>query len=218
MAALIFWLPLLVPIALAGVTRINLLAIWNMESLGLLPVVLMSSPLISVGRVVAARIVALAITVSVLALLASPIVAAVKIVTGVENDATYAPAAVAAVQREWSAETDRSLEILAGPFGLTSSMAFSLKDRPLTFADFSFYLSPWLDNEALMHKGLAVICPRRNRGCMASLNRLLEWRPAARQVEVELTPHWLGLSGAADRFVIAILPPRSRKPHVNLGH
>ena len=100
-----------------------------------------------------------AVTFSLFALLASPIVAAVKLATGVENDASYVPAVAAAVEREWKSQTDRPLGILAGPFGLASSVAFTLKDRPSTYADFAPYLSPWVNAEALMHKGLAVVCP-----------------------------------------------------------
>ncbi|MBI4365831.1 MAG: glycosyltransferase family 39 protein, partial [Deltaproteobacteria bacterium] len=208
MAAIIFWLPLLVPIAGAAVTRSNLVSLWNTESLALLPVVLLSSALITVSREVAARIAGFAIIVSVLALVASPIVAVAKLNSGVENDASYVPAATAAVEREWELTTDRPIEILAGPFGLTSSIAFTLKDRPSTFADFSLYLSPWVDAQALLRKGLAVICPSRDTSCLKNMDRLAQNRPQARRVEVELTPRWFGLAGAADRFVIAIMPPR----------
>jgi hypothetical protein len=207
-AALVFWLPLLLPTVVAAATRTALISLWSTPSMGLLPVVLMSSPLVVVGRIAAVRIVGFAVSVSILALLVSPIVAAAKLVSGVENDASYVTAAVAALEREWNSQTDRPLEILAGPFGLASSAAFTLKDKPSTFADFSPYLSPWVGADALMHKGLAVICPRRDAGCMNSLEHLTKQRPAARQVDIELTPRWLGFSGKPDSFVIAILPPR----------
>jgi 4-amino-4-deoxy-L-arabinose transferase-like glycosyltransferase len=207
MAALIFWLPLLLPIVVAAATQRTLLALWNTESMALLPVVLLSSTLVVVGRIAAARIVGCAIMVAVLALLASPIVAAAKLFAGVENYALYVPAAVTAVEREWKAQTNQPLEIVAGPFTLTSSISFSLPDRPSTYADFSTYLSPWVNDQKLMRAGVAVICPHRDVGCLAGLEQLTKRRPAARRVEVELTPRWLGLAGSPDRFVIAILPP-----------
>ena len=207
MAALIFWLPLLMPMAISIPTQRMLIALWNTEAMGLLPVVLTSPALVLVGRIAATRIVGFAITISILALLASPIVAWAKLESGVENDAAYIPAAVATVEREWKAQTDRPLEILAGPFALTSSMAFSLHDRPSTFADFSPYLSPWVKPETLARKGLAIICPRRDAICLNNMEQLTTRRPAARRLDVELTPRWLGFSGRADRFVIAILPP-----------
>ena len=134
--AVLISLPLLLPIVVAMASQRTLLSLWNTPSMGLLPVVLMSSPLVVAGRIAAIRIAGFAVTFSLLALLASPIVAAVKLVTGVENDASYVPAVAAAVEREWNSQTDRPLEILAGPFGLTSSVAFTLKDRPSTYANF----------------------------------------------------------------------------------
>ena len=208
MALLIFWLPMLLPIVAAAATRTNLLSLWNTESLTLLPVVLLSSPLITVTRTAAARIAGAAIVVSVAALIASPIVAATKFKAGVENDASYVSAAVVAIDRAWQTATDRPLEILAGPFGLASSIAFTLKDRPSTFTNFSLFFSPWVDEQALMRKGLAVICPSRDTACVQNMDALAKKRPEARRVELELTPKWLGFAGTPDRFVIAIMPPR----------
>jgi hypothetical protein len=161
--------------------RMALIALWNTPSMGLLPVVLMSSPLVVAGRIAAIRIAGFAVTFSLFALLASPIVAAVKLAMGVENDASYVPAVAAAVEREWKSQTDRPLGILTGPFGLASSVAFTLKDRPSTYADFAPYLSPWVNAEALMHKGLAVVCPGPRcglHGAVATVNRQASGAPA----------------------------------------
>lgn len=208
MALIIFWLPLLVPIAVSTVTKTNLLSLWNTESLALLPVVLLASPLITVSRTAASRIAGTAILVLMFALLSSPITAVTKLNGGVENDALYVPAATAVIEREWMAATDRRLEILAGPFALSSSVAFKLKDRPSTYADFSPYLSPWVNEQALLHKGLAIICPRRDTGCLQSMDALAKMRPMTKQVTVELTPRLWGLTGSPAGFDIAIMVPR----------
>jgi 4-amino-4-deoxy-L-arabinose transferase-like glycosyltransferase len=208
MAAIIFWLALLAPIPSAAVTRTNLLSLWSIESLALLPVILLSSPLVTLTREAAGRIVGLAIIVSGLALAASPIVAGAKFIVGVENDASYVPAAAAAVDREWQATTNRPLEILAGPFGLAASIAFTLKDRPSIFSDFSHYLSPWVDARDLQDKGLAVICPSADADCLRHMAALAKSRPQTRRTAVDLTPRWLGFAGTPARFVIAIMPPR----------
>lgn len=208
LAAVIFWLPLLLPIACALVMRVRLLSVWNEESLTLLPVVLLSSPLITASRTVAARIIGFAIIASVGALLASPFVAGAKLIGGVENFATYVPAASAAIEREWRATTNRRLEIVAGPVTLTESVSFTLSDQPSTYSNFSAYLSPWVDEQALLHKGLAIICLANDPLCLQKIDELAKRRPVARRVEVELTPRWLWLSGEPLRFLIAMLPPR----------
>lgn len=206
-AAVIFWIPLLLPLLIAILSKVNLLSVWNTGSLALLPVVLLSSPLVSVSRVVAARIIGFSTIVSVVALLVSPLVAASK-VSGIENNANYVSEAVKAIEGEWRATTDRPLEILGGPFGLVSSSAFTLKDRPSTYADFSSYMSPWADTAALTRKGMAIICPARDEFCLRFLDALAKIRPLARRTEVELTPRWLWLTGEPARFVIATMPPR----------
>jgi len=48
----------------------------------------------------------------------------------------------------------------------------------------------------------------RDAYCMGQSQQLTARHPALRQVDLELTPRWLGFSGRPDRFVIAILPPR----------
>jgi hypothetical protein len=208
MAAAIFWLVLLLPIATSAVTRTNLLSIWSTEALGLLPVLLLSSPRTVVSRIAATRIAGFAVIVSILALLASPIVAAAKLYSGVENNAAQVAGAVAAVEREWRAVTDRRLQILAGPFTLVSSMAFTMKDEPSTFDNFSPYLYPWADAQALAHKGMAVICPIPHPYCLQGLDILTKQRPVARRIEIDITPRWLGLAGEPAHFVIAIMPPQ----------
>jgi Dolichyl-phosphate-mannose-protein mannosyltransferase len=208
MAAIIYWIPVLFPIAFAAFSRTKLVSLWNTESLGLLPVVLLSSPLVELTRTAAARIVGVATTVSLASLVASPFVAAGKLIGGVENHALFIGPLVAEIETQWKGTTNRPLEIVAGPFTLTSSVAFTLRDKPSNYADFSSYLSPWVDAAALMNKGIAVVCPVRDPTCMRGLDNLTARRAPARRAEVELTPRWLGLSGAPDRFVIAIMPPR----------
>src|SRR5262245_3207550 len=208
MAAIIYWVPILFPIAFAAFSRTNLVSLWNTAALGLLPVVLLSSPLVELTRTAAARIAAFATIVSLASLVASPFVSAGKLIGAVENHALFIAPLVAEIETQWKATTNRPLEIVAGSFTLTSSLAFTLSDKPSTYADFSSYLSPWVDAAALMNKGIAAVCPVRDMVCMLNLENLASRRPPMRRVEVELTPCWLGLSGAPDRFVIAIMPPR----------
>jgi 4-amino-4-deoxy-L-arabinose transferase-like glycosyltransferase len=207
MAAIIYWIPILFPIAFAAFSRTTLVSLWNTPSLGLLPVVLLSSSLVQLTRTAAARIAGFATVVSLASLVASPFVSAGKLIGGVENHALFIGALVAQIETQWKATTNRPLEIVAGSFTLTSSIAFTLRDKPSTYADFSSYLSPWVDAAALMNKGIAAVCPVRDMVCMLNLENLVSRRPPVRRVEVELTPRWLGLSGAPDRFVIAIMPP-----------
>jgi hypothetical protein len=205
-AAILFWTPLIVPIAVAFATRTNLLSLWNTPALNLLPVILLGSPLIAVSREQVARMASVAITVSLLALAAAPIVAFAAFRTGVENYAVYSREVAAALDREWQRSTDRPLRLVGGPFVLVSSVAMYGRDRPSTFADFSPYLSPWATADRIARQGIAVVCPRNEPWCVERLNAMAG--AGGRTVDVVLTPHWLGFAGAPQDFVFAIIPPR----------
>jgi hypothetical protein len=83
-----------------------------------------------------------------------------------------------------------------------------MSDQPSTFADFSPYLSPWVNDERLARQGIAIVCPVVETWCMGQADALSVRQPAARKLEVEITPRWLTLEGSPQRFIITIVPPR----------
>ena len=206
-AAILFWAPLLVPILVAFVTHTNLLSLWNTPALNLLPVVLLGSALVNVTRDQVTRIAGVAISVMVLALIASPFIALTTLHAGVENYSAYARPLAQAVGQEWKASTDRPLRLLAGPFALVSSVAMYVPDRPSTFADFSRYLSPWVDDRRIAREGIAIVCPVVETWCVDAMLVLMANRQGSHKLDVELTPRWLGFAGLPQRFTMAIIPP-----------
>jgi hypothetical protein len=210
-AAILFWTPLLVPIAFAFALRTNLLSLWNTGALALLPVMLMASPQVRLTRDMAARIAATSVTFSLLALLVSPIVAAVTMRLGVENYASHARGVAEKIESEWRATRGaegKPLTMLAGPFALVSTAAFYLKDRPSTYADFSRYLSPWISDEKIAQGGGVIVCPVADAYCGRNLDSLVVRQRGGRRGEIEVVPQWFGFSGEPERFLIATLPPR----------
>lgn len=210
-AAILFWTPLLLPIAFAFALRRNLLSLWNTPALALLPVMLMASPLVRVTRNAAARVAATSVTFTLLALLISPVIAGVMLRLGVENYAAHARGLADKVQSEWDATNGtrgRPLATLAGPFALVSTAAFYLKDKPSTFADFSRYLSPWISDDAIARSGGVIVCPVNDTYCGRNLDSLVVRQRGGRRTEVEIVPRWLWLTGEPERFLIATLPPR----------
>jgi hypothetical protein len=205
-AAIIFWAPLLLPVITALAAHTNLLSLWNAPALGLLPVVLLGSPLISVTRDQVTRMAAVAVTISGVALLASPLIAFVIFRTGVENYATYTRPLAAVLDREWKRSTDRPLKLVGGPFVLVSSVAMYVPDRPSTFADFSPYLSPWATEERIARDGMTIVCPRNAAWCIERMQAFAAKQAGTRVVDIELTPHWLGFDGSPQRFAIATVP------------
>jgi hypothetical protein len=208
-ATILFWTPLALPVVVALAVRTNLLSLWNAPALNLLPVMMLASPLVLVTRVAVVRLAAIVTAITLGAIALSPVVAWAKLKQGVENDAEYASLAAKAAEREWRQTTDAPLRLVAGPFALASSAAFYIVDRPSTYADFSHYLSPWVNEARIAHEGIAIICPAQDAGCLNNMNTLTAGGPPGRREDVTLTRHWLGFTGRAAHFVIATVPPRS---------
>ncbi|HWN49209.1 MAG TPA: glycosyltransferase family 39 protein [Xanthobacteraceae bacterium] len=206
-AAIVFWLPLAVPFVMAAILKISMIPLWNMPALALLPVMLLGSPLVKVSRDAVIGMAATAATITVGAALVSPAVAVAILWTGTENYAQYGRLLAREIEPEWRQTTAAPLDLLGGRYVLVATTAFYLRDRPSIYSDFSNYLSPWVDVGRIARSGIAMVCPADDEECLQELNARSAGRVGARRREVELTPHWFGISGAPARFVIATVPP-----------
>jgi 4-amino-4-deoxy-L-arabinose transferase-like glycosyltransferase len=206
---ILFWTPLLLPILVALVTHTNLQSIWNEPALNLLPEIMLASGLVIVTRIAVQRLAVIVIAITLAVVASSPFVALVILKEGVENNAAYARLAAAAAEREWRQTSDRPLHLVAGSFALASAAAFYIADKPSTYADFSPYLSPWVDDARLAREGAAIICTTDDPECLKGMDTLVAHGPAGRRTQVTLTRHWLGFESEPRNFIIATVPPRS---------
>ena len=205
-AAVLFYLPILLPIIPALATRVSLLSLWNTPALNLLPVMMLASPLVMFTREAAIRL-AVGVSIFTLGVVAvSPIIAAVILKRGVENYAAYGRQLAEVAEREWRAASDRPLKIVAGPFTIVNTAAFYMREEPTTYADFSRYLSPEVDEARIARDGAVVVCPTSDAWCMRNFDMMVARAPGGRRVELSLSRRWLWLDGPAERFVIATLP------------
>jgi 4-amino-4-deoxy-L-arabinose transferase-like glycosyltransferase len=206
-AAILFWIPLLLPIVPALIKNINLLSLWNTPALNLLPVMMLGSAPTVVPRVAVLRIAGVVTVVALLIVAASPFVAFTLLNKGVENDAAYARLLMEATEREWHKNIDKPLKLIAGPFALVSSASFYGKDRPSTYAHFSSYLSPWVDNARIARDGMAIMCFDTEL-CLHYMDEVAARYGGGRRADVTLQRRWLGFAGPPARFAITIVPPR----------
>jgi 4-amino-4-deoxy-L-arabinose transferase-like glycosyltransferase len=207
-AAILFWTPILLPIVPALIKNISLLSLWNTPALNLLPVMLLAPPLVVVPRVAVLRIASVVTALTLLFVVASPVVAFVLLKSGVENNAAYARLLMEATEREWREATDKPLRMIAGPFVLVSTAAFYGKDRPSTFAHFSKYLSPWADDARIRRDGMAIMCEDTPLCRQYTDEVAARYGGAARRADVTLARRWLGFENTPARFIIVIVPPR----------
>jgi 4-amino-4-deoxy-L-arabinose transferase-like glycosyltransferase len=208
-AAVIFWVPILVPIAVALAMNTSLLSLWNTPALNLLPVIMLGSTLVVLTRAALTRMAVVVALVTGLIVLLSPVVAAVILNRGVENHAAYARLVAVEAERIWKDETAQPLRLIAGPFTLVSTAAFYPADRPSTFADFSPYLSPWATEARIARDGMVIICPARDENC---IRKMKEWlsRAHTEPTNVDVARRWLGFESLPARFMIGVVPPRAQ--------
>jgi hypothetical protein len=204
-SAILFWIPLLVPILVAIATKTKLVSLWHVPALNLLPVVLMSSPKIILPRFSLKVTAIVAVLVPLIAIAFAPGVAWVRLKFGDENQASFARLAGEALSAEWKKTTDKPLRLVAGPFGLISTAAAYMPEQPSTFAEFDIYLSPWVTKERIAREGMAIVCPYDFLHCLADIKR---YAPDAPRKDIVITRTWLGFESPPEKFTIAILPPK----------
>ena len=205
LVVLAFALPLALPLLLAVAAREQVISLWSIGSMTLLPVVLLSSPAVTLARIAVRRVVAIALAFPLIALAASPLVALVIHRQGVPNYATHYSGLARAVEQAWGETTDRPLRFLGSYNNLLYGVLFYLPGQvsPLEIVDPR--VTPWIDDAEVTRAGIALVCPVEETGCVQAL---AERGSAGRRTEVAITRRYLGTDDRPDRFVIVTVPPR----------
>ena len=208
LAVLCFALPLGLPIVLAVAAHEQVISLWSIGSMTLLPVVLLSSPRIVIPKVGARRIVGFALALPLIALAASPLIAFVIHRQGVPNYATHYSGLAQAVEKAWGETTARPLRFVGSYNNLLYGVLFYLPERVAPLEIVEPRVTPWIDAAEVARAGIALVCPVEETGCMKALNQRAASGPVGRRTEVEITRRYLGTDDTPDRFVIVTLRPR----------
>ncbi len=203
-------MPLLLPLLAAVIAKEEVVSIWAIASMTLLPVVLLSSPLVTLPRAAAIRILAIAIAVPVVCVVAAPVVSLAVHLHGVENYGAAIPAGGRRrVEQAWRDTTDRPLRIVGGSSNLLYGSVPYFAERPSIYEIATPQLTPWVDEARIAREGIALYCPAEDFVCMRALE--CARRRAARagkRVEAEISRTFLGIADKPVRYVIVAIPPR----------
>jgi Dolichyl-phosphate-mannose-protein mannosyltransferase len=203
-----FALPILLPLLAAVIAREDVIPIWTISTMTLLPVVLLSSPLVTLPRAGTIRILAIAIALPFVCLIAAPFVALVVHVRGLENHGTHYRLVAQDVERHWHETTGRPLRLVGGTANLLYGSMFYFADRPSDYEIASPQLTPWVDDARISRDGIALYCPVADGPCMKALDAWAARSPAAKRSEIEVSRTFLGTADKPERYVILIIPPR----------
>ncbi|MGZ3411040.1 MAG: glycosyltransferase family 39 protein [Xanthobacteraceae bacterium] len=200
--------PILLPIVAALATESLAVSLWSIGGLTLLPVVLLSSPLVLLSHNAVRRIVGLTIIVPFAALFAAPFAAFAIHRQGLDNYSGHYRLVARAVERAWQDTTNAPLQIFGSYDNLLYGSSFYFSKPPRTFEIVSPNATPWTPQADVESSGIAMACPEELVICMQALeSRVASAGPRARRSTVDLTSTFLGMKGQTQRFVIAVVPP-----------
>jgi 4-amino-4-deoxy-L-arabinose transferase-like glycosyltransferase len=202
-------------VALAAESDFN--PIWAMAGFTLLPVVLLSSPLVTITRRAAKAVVGAAVAFPLLMTVVAPAIAVAIHRSTQHETAMYGKMLADRVLLEWRKQTDRPLRVVGGDLDLAYVTAFYLPGGPASLPVTEANLAPWVDATLIKRQGIALVCHvlpdlRYGQVCVhgyvgLAMQRILKDRPPAKRIEVELTRIFLGIKGRPARFLIYISPP-----------
>jgi hypothetical protein len=202
-------LVLLIALALPAIVNlarpVRLTPIWTIPNWTLLPVVLLASPLVTVSREAALRILAAALALPIAAVLAAPVVALTIHHLGRADQAARYRLTADAITATWRSASTQPLRLVGGAHESLNGVAFYLADAaPLSV--FNPHNAPWIARERIATQGIALVCPVEEKGCIDEIDRIDQGRTAVRR-EVALARSYLGIRGRTVRYLIAAVPP-----------
>jgi 4-amino-4-deoxy-L-arabinose transferase-like glycosyltransferase len=213
LVALAFWAVLIVPAIAAPLARVHLASIWSMSAWTLLPLMLLSSPLIAISRRDAVRVASLAVLFPLVMIAAAPAIAYGVHRIGLPASAAHSSLLAAPVERLWRETTDRLLKNFGSYDEFTDGVAFYISAHPLASHLLNSNDLGGFDDR-IEREGMVFLCPEhmpdppRAVWCRNSVNLLAGRFVQGRRSEVEVARRYLGFDGKPARYLIVTVPPR----------
>ena len=201
LAAAAFWAPFLLPAlgALASSTEIT--SLWSMPAWTLLPVLLLSSPAVTVLAADTRRILIAVLAVPLAMVLAAPAIAVMAQRSAPQPAAAQAQLLAAEIERVWHEITPLPLRFVGGDAEIAYAVVVASNERPRALSDM-----PQPSVAELLKSGLVRVCFAPAKGCHTSVEQS-SWIEPTRTVVVEITRDFLRIPGRPQRYEISIVPP-----------
>lgn len=201
-----FAAPFLFAAAIALSLTVAIESIWAVCAMTLLPVVLLSSPLVTISRRAAVNLLAFAVVVPLFMLAISPLVAFSIHLIGVPNYGADYKLLAQQIERVWRAHTDKPLQII-GSTTLVNGFVFYFADQPSTFNIDVPMETPWVGVDRIRREGMAIGCPESEAFCMRALKGFAGRYHVIADEYVLISRHFAGTATPPERYEIVIIPP-----------
>jgi hypothetical protein len=201
-----FAAPFLFAVLIAVLLTVAIESIWVTPAMTLLPIVLLSSPLVAMSRLAVIRLLALAVGFPLVMLAVSPLVALGVQWNGVPNYGSDYRAVAQAVERVWRAHTDKPLRIV-GSTTYVNGFVFYFKDQPSTFDIDDPKLTPWASDDRIRREGAAIVCPETEAFCMRAMRGYAAHFPIIADEDAVVSRRFFGFASPPERYEIIVIPP-----------
>jgi hypothetical protein len=212
LATAAFWAVLLAPALVAPFTGVRLVSLWSMSAWTLLPVMLLSSPLVMISRRDAAGIVTLAVVFPFVMVALAPAVAFAIHRAGPAALTAHSAMLAGPVERLWRETSDRPLRVFGGFVELADGVPFYLPSHPVAAHVLDGPVSQAMEAR-IGRDGIVMVCPARNPErpvtgqCVDRAIARARCSLPGMQVEVEVRRRYLGVGGTRERYLIVTIPP-----------
>ncbi|HEY1473988.1 MAG TPA: glycosyltransferase family 39 protein [Pseudolabrys sp.] len=216
-----FLTPLLLPVVVALASETNINSIWTMAGGALLPVVLLSSPLIAIDRRATQAVVAIAIAVPLLMTIAAPAIAIAINRTDRNEHIMYSEMLAQRILLEWRKTSDQPLRIVGGDIDIAYMTAFHLPDTPAALPLDEQNLAPWIDAARIAREGMVIACRLgynvyHHYGCALGYieeqaQRIIKDKSNVRRVEFAMTHSFFGAPDKTLPFLFYVIPPAATR-------
>ncbi|HXX07782.1 MAG TPA: glycosyltransferase family 39 protein [Pseudolabrys sp.] len=195
-----FWGPLILPAGGAIIAGAEITSLWSMPALSLLPVLLLSSPSVTIRAIDTRRTLAAAVALPLVMLIVSPAIMVMAQRRGPLPAAAQARLLTAEVERLWHQATPQKLRFVGGEEDIADGVITYAVDRPRALIGM---VQP--DAVELAKSGLVLVCFAGGASCQ---REAAPRGAAATLVETEIVRNFAGIAGKPQRYTIVIVPPR----------
>lgn len=200
---------ILLPAPFALAMRFRIVSLWAMPAFTLLPIVLLASPLIVVGRDAVRKIVAGVTLFTLTMLAAAPGVALAFHLTKPLGSVEYASLLAERIEQQWRSRSAAAIPLIAGDTMLAANTAFYLRT-----ATRSFHTGNLAElAQTARSKGAVLVCPANDAGCIATADQIASGQSEIVRSEVRLSRPLFGFSGGMVRDLFWLVwPEPARRP------
>jgi hypothetical protein len=213
LAALAFWAVLLTPALVAPVTGVRLTSLWTMSAWTLLPVMLLSSPLVMISRRDALGILTLSAAFPVAMVAAAPAIGFAIHSSEPPPGTAQSSLLAEPVERVWRETTNQPLRLFGGYEEFTDAVPFYMPSQPFAVHVLDGVAVSQALEARIGRDGIALVCPTRSPErpttglCIDRAVARARCSLPGMQVEVEVFRRHLGVGGKRARYLIITIPP-----------